>query len=498
MKNKMLWIGSVIILILSVICFVVFGVGTELIRAFTGDANKISFGKYDGKDIVLEPGTDFANAVQNYQNYYQNQGQQLDQSAYFYIYNYAFNAAVQSMAYKESVKESGYKPTGKQISRTMLPYFLDSDGKYDSKLYAQVSQSDKEALKTNISRQLIWERFNDDLFGSASKLGKDDYEYELYGLKVSQKEVEFLTSLGEEKRSFDIVSFDKSEYPESEVKAFGLKNIDLFNTYSLSMITVKDEAQAKKLVGQLSNNEITFEDAVSEYSEKYYTDGDGKVTSNFAYQIKENLANDDDLAKITSLEKDALSEVIQTNTGYSIYKCTGDSAKANIEEEATLDAVKNYVNTNEKSMIDEYFTEKAKSFVESAKQKGFQAAAKESGVEVLSIPAFPLNYGDVSIADSIAASDVKALSNASTNEDFLKAAFSMKISDISEPVTLGNYVSVITLTGIQNDKATDEQVTKVKTSIDDYDESEAQTALLQSKKVVNNVADTYFNKFLSR
>ena len=29
MKNKMLWVGSVIILILSVICFVVFGVGTD-------------------------------------------------------------------------------------------------------------------------------------------------------------------------------------------------------------------------------------------------------------------------------------------------------------------------------------------------------------------------------------------------------------------------------------------------------------------------------------
>ena len=53
MKNKMLWVGSVIILILSVICFVVFGVGTELIRAVTGEGNGISFGKYNGKDIVL-------------------------------------------------------------------------------------------------------------------------------------------------------------------------------------------------------------------------------------------------------------------------------------------------------------------------------------------------------------------------------------------------------------------------------------------------------------
>ncbi|MBQ4377823.1 MAG: SurA N-terminal domain-containing protein [Treponema sp.] len=498
MKNKMLWVGSVIILILSVICFVVFGVGTELIRAFTGDAGKISFGKYNGKDIVLEPGTDFANAVQNYQNYYQNQGQQLDQSAYFYIYNYAFNAAVQSMAYKEAVKESGYKPSGKAISRTMLPYFLDSEGKYDPKLYNQVSAKDKESLKANISRQLVWERFNSDLFGSANKLGKDEEAYALYGIKSSQKEIDFLSSIGAEKRSFDIVSFDKADYPESEIKAYGVKNISLFNTYSLSMLTVKEEAQAKKLLGQLTNGEITFEDAITEYSEKYYTDGDGKVTSNFAYQIKENLENDSDLEKITSLAKDSLSEVIKTNTGYSIYKCTGDSTEANIEESATFDAVKNYVNTNEKAMIDEYFTTKAKAFVESAKAGTFDKAAKESGVEVVSVPAFPLNYGDVSIADTLSSGDVKALANASTNEDFLKTAFTMKLQDISEPLTLGNYVSVITLTGIQNDKATDEQVKKVRDSISDYDENEAQTTLLQSKKVVNNVADTYFNKYISR
>lgn len=70
MKNKMLWIGSVIILILSVICFVVFGVGTELIRAISGEGNGISFGKYNKKEIVLAPGTDFANAVQYYTNFY--------------------------------------------------------------------------------------------------------------------------------------------------------------------------------------------------------------------------------------------------------------------------------------------------------------------------------------------------------------------------------------------------------------------------------------------
>ena len=494
----MLWIGSVIILILSVICFVVFGVGTELIRAVTGDANRISFGKYDGKDIVFEPGSDFSNAVQNYTNYFQNQGQQLDNSSYFYIYNYAFNSAVQSIAYKEAVKKTGYAPTSKEISRVMLPYFLDENGKYDPKRFNQISAADQESIKKDITRQIIWQRFNDDNFGSSSKLGKDDNEYTLYGIKSSQNEIDFLSSFGNEKRSFNLVSFDKSAYPDSEIKAYGEKNLSLFDTYSLSMITVKEESQAKKLLGQLTNNEITFEDAVTEYSEKYYTDGDGKVTQNYAYQIKENLKNDDDLSKITSLAKDSLSEIIETNTGFSIYKCTSEITKANIEDSSIFDAVKNYVNTNEKTMIDEYFTAKANAFVDSAKKDGFEKAAQDSELEVTSIPAFPLNYGDVAIADTISSGDVKALSGANSNEDFLKTAFSLKMQEISEPITLGNYVAVLTLTGIQNDKADDAKITKVKESISDFDENEAQSALLQGKKVENNVADTYFNKFMQR
>lgn len=494
MKNKMLWIGSVIILILSVICFVVFGVGTELIRAVSGEGNGISFGKYNGKEVVLAPGTDFANAVQNYTNYYQQQGANLDQSAYFYIYNYAFNAAVQSMAYKEAVKKSGYKPSGAAISRVMLPYFLNSEGKYDPKLYNQVSNADKESLKSDISKQLTWQRFSDDTFGSSEKLG----DYAFYGLKTTKAESDFLAAMNEEKRSFDLVSFDKADYPESEIRAFGQENLDLFDTYSLSMITVKEEAQAKKLLGQLNNNEITFEDAVSEYSEKYYTDGDGKVKESFTYQIKENLENEADFEKITALSPDSLSEIIKTNTGYSIYKATGEKVAAKLEDEATFDAVKNYIKLNKQTMIDDYFTEKAKTFVANAKIDGFEPAAKKADAEVVSIVAFPLNYGAVSMLDKLDAENAKALAESSSNEEFLTKAFSMQIKDISEPMTLGNYIAVFQLTGIQNNKANDEKRAKISEEAQDYDSNGAQSVLLASKKVENNVADVYFNKFMSR
>lgn len=499
MKNKMLWIGSVIILILSVICFVVFGVGTELIRVFTGEGNALTFGKYDGKEIKLVPGTDFANAVQNYTNYYQQtaqqQGRELSQNDYLYIYAYAFNAAVQATAYKDAVNKSGYKPSGKAISHVMLPYFLNADGKYDPKLYSQVSNADKESLKSNIARQLVWQRYNDDLFGASEKLG----DYTFYGLKESEKETSFLASLGAETRAFDTVSFDKSSYPDSEAKKFGAENAALFDTYALSVITVKDETQAKKLLAQLNNGEITFEDAVSEYSEKYYSDGDGKIKENFAYQITDNLANEDDFAKISALSADSLSEVLKTNTGYSIYKRTGEKTAANLEETATFDAVKKYITVNKQSMIEDYFTAQAQDFIANAKSNGFAEAAKEAGLEVGSIPAFPLNYGNASILGKIDSANARAFSNAGTNEAFLEKAFSMQPQDISEPMTLGNYVTVFQLVSVQQDAdaSAEEKRTEIASTIQEYDENSAQSVLLSSTKIENNVMDAY-NKIISR
>ena len=376
----------------------------------------------------------------------------------------------------------------------MLPYFLNADGKYDPKLYNQVSNADKESLKNDIAKQLTWQRFRDDMFGSSEKLG----DYTLFGLKSSEKESSFLASLSEEKRSFDTISFNKSDYPESEIKKFASENADLFDTYSLSMLTIKDESQVKKVFTQLTNNEITFEDAISEYSEKYYTDGDGKVTENFAYQIKENLEKEEDFTKISSLVKDSTSEIIKTNTGYSIYKCTGEKASANFEDAATIDAVKKYITTNKSNLIEEFFMEKANAFIADAKAENFANAAKKAGIEVVTLPAFPLNYGDISIADKLDASSAPAFANASSNENFLEKAFTMKVNDISEATVMGNYITVFHLTSIQNDKSDEAKISKINEELNSYDENSAQSALLSSSKVENKVSDVYFNKFLQR
>lgn len=496
MKNKILWIGSVFILILSIVCFVVFGVGTELIRAISGDGNGISFGTYDGKSIELAPGSDFANAVQNYTNYFERQLQtenpqaHLTDNDYFYIYNYAFNAAVQNAAYSSEVKKSGYKPSRKAISRELLPYFLNEERKYDPRLYNSVSAADRESMNNSIGRQLIYQRYADDMFGSSKKLGKNT----IFGIQPSTKEITCIQSIGADKRSFDMVAFNKADYPQSEIQSFGNENKDLFSTYSLSVITVKNGQQAKKIQSQLVNNEITFEDAVSEYSEKYYSDGDGKITENFEYQIKENLANPADFSHIAAVEENGISDVITTKQGFSIYKNTGSKTPADIENEETLEAVKKYITMNESGRIEDYFMDKANMFIANEAVDGFDKAASSMGTKKISVPAFPLNYGDASVAAGIPTYSVPELAGASTNEHFLTKAFSLSMDEVSEPILVGNYIIILKLTGIQTENA-ENDISEV---LSEYDMDSAQSAILTSDKVENNVASVYFNTFLSK
>ena len=104
-KNTAYTIGSLIVLLICAFCFVI-------LPAFTGsDAQQETlpaFGKFKGKEIKYEQGTDYYNYVSQYGQMYQNYGRQIDSSTYYYIFSYAFNATVQKMFYEDAVKSSGY------------------------------------------------------------------------------------------------------------------------------------------------------------------------------------------------------------------------------------------------------------------------------------------------------------------------------------------------------------------------------------------------------
>jgi len=487
MKKTFLFIGSVVILILAAVTFVFIPA-----LAPSGVKELPPFGKYDGKSIELKQGTEFANAVANYTDWYKNQGQQINDYTYFNIYSYAFNSAVTAIAYKKNVEKSGYVPSKQEVSRKMLPYFADENGKFSAKLYNQVSEANRASLKKDIVNNLVFTRYYEDVFGSSAELAGNTF----YGTKSSEKELDFLAANGAKKRSYDMVAFNKEDYPKSEIAKYGSEHIDLFKSYDLSVISVESEAQAKKLLTQLNNKEVTFEDAVSEYSEKYYSSNDGKLTSSYGYQIDQMVAKEESAAEIKALAKDALSSAIQTTNGWSIFRGNAEATAPDFTSDKVIDVVKKYMNTNESGTIEDYYLNQAKDFAALAATSSFDSAAKKFSVKKQSVPAFPLNYGNVSLYGTIS-SDVKELSSAASNENFMKKAFALKNGDISEPIVVGNNVIVLLQSGEQTDNVTDETKTTYKNDLTGYDRNAAQTALLTNDKVENNVSQVFFNNIMS-
>ena len=486
-KNTAYTIGSLIVLLICAFCFVI-------LPAFTGADSRSqdqlpAFGKYNGKEIKYQEGTDFANFVSQYGQMFQSYGQQIDSSTYYYIFNYAFNATVKKMAYEDAAKASGFVAPETAVTRKMIPYFSDANGKYSAKLYRETDDKTKSDLRNSVTDSIYTSRYYDDVFGSDEDIVGTDA---LYGLKESDAELDFLTDLGSKKRGFNMATFSMADYPEEEALKYGKNNAAKFNKYDLSVITVNDKSEAENLVKRISNNEISFEDAISEYSDKIYSDTEGKVTNSYQYQLENILTNKEDLAKLTDLSTGSVTGLLEPNSTYSIFKANSTKVAPDFDSDDVKTTVTNYLKGYESTIIEDYFTAKANSFIADAKATNFKSACEKDGIENVEIAPFPLNYGSVNIAKSVDTS-LTGLSGADTNENFLKTAFNLKKEEISAPMVMNDYVVVLRYT--TEEIATADDLMDA-SSLSAYDEDSANTFVMNSDKLENNFIDVYFNHLM--
>ncbi len=486
-KNTVYTLGSLIILLICAFCFVV-------LPAFEGRASRQQggdapvFGKYNGKEIKYEQGSDFADYVSQYGQMYQMYGQQLDQSAYYQIFSQAFNATVMKYAYSEAVEKSGYEVPASAVTREMIPYFSDENGNYSPKLYKSASDETKLQIKNTLSSRMFANRFYNDNFGSTTEVFNHDA---LYGLKSSKAEQDFLADANKSMRGFDIASFAMSDYPLEEKLKFARQNEAKFNSYDLLIITVEEKSTAETVAKRLANNEITFEDAVTEYSQKNFSNTEGKLTNTYQYQIENILENKEDLAAITGLAKDAVSDIIKTTSGFSIFKCANAYTKPDFDSETIQRVVSSYISNYESSIIEDYFTAKANAFIADAKAGDFTAAGEKAGAKVSTLEPFPLNYGNVNVLGEFKAGD-SGITNAESNENFLSKAFALKLNELSEPLVVGDNIVVLKFT-----KETSPEDNEINpTLFSSYDEDAANEAIMGSDKLTNDFISVYFQNFL--
>jgi hypothetical protein len=485
-KNSVYTLGSLIILLICAFVFVI-------LPAMTGSGESaqkaLEFGKYNGKPIRYEQNSDFADAVTYYGQLYQMYGRELDSSAYSEIFYNAFNQTAINYAYEDAVSKTGYKVPESAVTRQLLPYFSEN-GKYSSKLYRSTPKERIRELREKAEKNLFTGRFYDDNFGSESELVGSTA---LYGVKNSSKELDFVSSYGNFLRGFNAAIFPLSDYPKEEKVAYGKANSEKFIKYNLSVISVEDKSTAASVAKRIAANEITFTDAVSEYSTKSFSNAEGKLTNNYRYQIENILVEKADIDKIAALTSDSVSEVIPTGAYFSIFKADADAELPDFSSDTIINQVNSYIVTYENSILEDYFTQKAKAFAAEAKKTSFSTAATTLSVKTTEIAPFPLNYGNISVTGSLT-SDEAAFRNADSNEGFLKTAFTLSKNEISEPILLNRNVVVLQLT---KETAPDADADKSLPDLTNFDRQSAQAAILKSDKFENHFMEVYFREMMN-
>ena len=493
MKRGVLYtIGASIILI---ICFIAFVLPSSLSKAAQQQEGLV-FGKYNGRKISYEYGSDFTNFLSQYAEMFRNNGQEINQSNQFTLYSYAFNSTVQKYAQEYALKVAGYEVPQESINRKIKNYFTDENGKFSKKAYLQADSSYISQLTDSITENLYTGRYYEDYYGTSSTFGG----YKLFGLKSSDAESAFFDNFGQERRAFKMATFSTKEYPVEEQEKFGKANSQKFVKHDLSIITVETKDIADKVVSRISKGQITFEDAIAEYSDKNYSDSEGKLSNNSQYQIENLLENKDDISKITDLAVGESSPALQTTIGYSIFKCDGAATQPDFTTDETLSDVLNYISTYEATIVEDYYADIARSFTKEAKQSDMETAALNyENAVITDVEDFPLNYGSVSLFDIMDTTTISSLSSADTNEDFLKKAFSLKLNEYSEPIVLNGDIAVLqyTAAGVKETSEEEDESSGYYVTVAQMDENSSQTIMFQDPKLDNDFIAVYIDNFFS-
>ena len=484
-KSKINW-GAVIILIISAAVFIPAG-GFAVIQGLR--SKNPSFGTVNGKSITYEPGSNFYQNASNMARQYQAYGISINEQIYQYIISSAYNQTVIGLYRNSAVQESGYEVPEEAVNRRMVEYF-SKDGVFDEKLYKSQNETVLNGLRTEIENELKDKRYVDDLYGNSTKFANKA----VYGMNVSTDEKKFLTAMGTEKHAFSVASFDVADYPDTEVKKFAAENADKFTKYKFLAITTDVQESAESVLKQLQNGELTFEDAVADKSLRLFSGDDGVLTSRYRFQIEKLLDESEDAEAVLALKKDELSPVLKTKYGsqivYTILKGTEETEAADTSSDADLSTVRSYITNNENSLIETYFLNLGKDFVDEFSVNGFDAACAKFNLEKEDVKPFSLNYGATDFADSPEGS----LSSVSSNKDALLKLFSLKEKEAGEPFVLGNKVIVALCTAITNEVPAKAEETE------DAEETETVKAdpyeSLNSKilSAEDSLGDTYLKK----
>jgi parvulin-like peptidyl-prolyl isomerase len=490
-KNPFIYGGTIVILVITVIAFV-------FIPSMGGSFSTPSapkFGSWDGKPIIYTADSYFASQVAQINDYLRQQGlsEQNFQLYAYQVWNMAFQSAVIRTALIDTVQKSGYRVTEKGLDEALLQnqeFFVD--GVFSVEKYNKTPMSTKLSIRKTTREDLLVRRYYEDL----------------YTIAPSTAESSFIASMAKPQRSISYISIPLSDFPDEQVVSWGKNNADLFRTLALSQVTItSSEADAKKILQQVKDNKLSFEDAAKSHSQDSYADKGGDAGNLVYYSFSQNFADSAAASTIASLAKGDISEVYSIGEGaWAFFKMNSDPTPPDFALTKTLEEVRAYLEQKEKGILESWAIAKANGMISSPDLASFEKTASSLGYKLKSAGPFIINLGNptfyaynqqIPLLQAPYPLGSEDLVAAESDESFMTELFSLSKGKVSKPIIVDDTVVVF---GITDDKdATDDDTALVKFGYPYFHqqtvETQTRNAFLKSKKFKDEFSTMFFKIF---
>jgi hypothetical protein len=475
-QRPFLYIFSLLILIIIVVTFV----GGPIASGTASGRGRIVFGTYAGDEIAYAQGNYFARQYQQIARQEQASGDSNNlQSQLRNIWRQAYNQTVFHVAIMQEAEKSGITVAASQVDRQIAqhPQFQEN-GSFSAEAYQRASSQEKYALRNFLRESLIHDRFVRD---------------KLQGMQTSQDEIDFVKGMADPERKFNVVAFKFSDYPASEVRAYGRENSELFREINISRITITSNAdEAERVREQLVDRTTSFEELARTHSADRYAEDGGEVGWTYFYQLEREFEDNAALEQVLELDAGSLSEVLETRNGWVIYRVNEPAIPADLETEDGVQAVRSYMESFERGRIEDYLREQAEQFRTAAGEQSFVAAARDIGIEPSETPFFPVNYGNLPFFSRVSSAGGE-LENAAFRQDFLTEAFSIAEGEVTDPYVIRDSVVVMELVE-EREPATDAVAfldSYYGSLVQQFQASQIERSLIDQEKLDDNFSQTF-------
>ncbi len=384
----------------------------------------ISFGSYDGEDIVFTPGNYFYRQ-------YQAQAQQAtgsDEMAAYQIWNGAYQSTVFHTAMTRMADDAGIVIAEETLKRQIIESgAYDKDGKFDNATYESASIESRNALKKQVEDLIPTRMILADMQSTLDPAG----------------ELEYIQALGQEAKAFEYVVLDASLYPEELTREFAMNNPSEFVMIDISIISLASEEEALDVRSSIEEGQMTFEEAAVQYSQDALAAEGGKAGVFHLHEIKSNFAVEEEVNELFSTAQGEVTRPFETPGGYALYRVEQKPFPADLADPEVLDNVRAYIQTNNPDITSTYVKNVGEQLLaDISSGVSFSEAGAALSLEPVTVGLTPVDVNSSAFLMGFRYTDQGGfLASLSSDVDAMRSLYSLETGDVSDLIeTNGSYL----------------------------------------------------------